>query len=402
VLCHDAEGEPQMTAPYLFVGLYDPQRDGETLREAARVYLMLAGADVAMPDWEVGPGTPLAPEGRPAWLEVLQAEPAGMAQVVVSLGGFEDATPEQRRELDAAVLDLVAGVRPAFATVAVEMTAEGLPELSWPESWPVFATGWADPTRLSAAQRLRFEDLAEAGVVAPYADGLAWGLDRVVRPDAEGPDVVPAALAAAVYEAWTGRVAPDPAERADHLPAPDVDPAAPIPQVWWWEQGGDPEALRDRLAAALPDVANPAVLPGEPGWQPVVCELMPGAAARGLDVLRRSVGAVTPSWAAVQPAGGLAVPGFDPDLPVTGVLVNPWVSKAWADDALPELEAALAGAYREEVADGVLWVTDQRLAEVPDESWGDDDVRWRRLVAVADILGRRARRDKVAAPPAAR
>jgi hypothetical protein len=137
---------------------------------------------------------------------------------------------------------------------------------------------------------------------------------------------------------------------------------------------------------------KPYVGSGEPGWQAIVCELAPGAAAHGLDLVRRTAGTVGASWAALQPAGGLAVPGMDPDLPMTGVLVNPWVSRAWAGEALPELEAVFAGAHREEVADGVLWVTDVRLADVPDPSWGDDDTRWDRLVAAAEVLGRVARR----------
>jgi hypothetical protein len=36
---------------------------------------------------------------------------------------------------------------------------------------------------------------------------------------------------------------------------------------------------------------------------------------------------------------------------MAGLLVNPWVSRAWAGEALPELEAVFAGAP-EKVADG--------------------------------------------------
>ena len=77
---------------------------------------------------------------------------------------------------------------------------------------------------------------------------------------------------------------------------------------------------------------------------------------------------------------------------MTGVLVNPWVSRDWAGAELAELETALAGAHREELAGGVLWVTEPGLADLPDASWADRDTRWDRLVDVAAILSRIAHR----------
>jgi hypothetical protein len=207
----------------------------------------------------------------------------------------------------------------------------------------------------------------------------------------------PLAVVAAAYEAWTGMATEPP----DDAPL-GFDPSTPIPQVWWWSQGEDPEAVRLRVdAAASGDVVADGARPraayvdpsGEPGWQAVVVDLAPGAAAEGLGLLRSTVGAVRPSWAALQPAGGLAVPGMDPDIPETGVLVNAWVSREWVGDQLSALEDVFAGAYREELADGVLWVTDSRIAELPDAAaWGDDDARWERLVAAADVLGGLARK----------
>ena len=380
-----------MSAPYLHVGLYDPDRDGEALREAARVHLMLAGADVERADggWEVRSGTPLAAGGRRAWLDVLPADDAGLLDVVVELGDLVLEPPEARRDLLVAALDLVTGVRPVLASVAVEEPPDGLADPRWPEASSLLVAGWVDPARAGAARRLRFDRLAESGVALPYADGLAWGLDDAVRPG--GPsrtaDAPPWALAAAAYEAWTGREAelPQPVPP----PRPEDDPAAAIPQLWWWSQAEDPHDVHARVTAALPDGVESWVDPsGEPGWQAVITQLGLGRAAEGLRLLRDAVDAVRPSWAAVQPTGGLAVPGMDPSLPMTGVLANPWVSRDWAGAELPALEAALAGTHREEVAGGVLWVTDPGLADLPDATWADDDVRWDRLVAVAAILGR--------------
>lgn len=380
-----------MSAPYLHVGLYDPERDGAALREAARVHLMLAGADVGSADgvWEVRSGTPLAAGGRRAWLEVLPAGDAGLVDVVVELGDVVLEPAEALREVLLAALDLVGGVRPVLATLAVEEPPDGLPDPGWPEASALLVAGWVDPARAGAARRLRFGRLAEAGVAVPYADGLAWGLDAAVRPGepSRTADAPPWVVAAAAYEAWTGREAELP--QPGPPPRPEDDPVAAIPQLWWWSQAEDPDAVRARVAAALPAGVESWVDPsGDPGWQAVITNLGHGRAAAGLDLLRDAVAAVRPSWAAVQPAGGLAVPGMDPGLPTTGVLANPWVSRAWAGTELPELEDALAGTHREEVGDGVLWVTDPRLADLPDESWAHDDVRWDRLVAVAAILSR--------------
>jgi hypothetical protein len=380
-----------VSAPYLHVGLYDPGRDGAALREAARVHLMLGGAEVERSDgvWEVSSGTPLAAGGRDAWLEVLPVDDGGLVDVVVELGDLVLGPPASRHDLLLAALDLVAGVRPVLATLAVEEPPDGLPDPGWPEASTLLVAGWVDPARAGAARRLRFDRLAEAGVAVPYADGLAWGLDDAVRPGEQSrtAGAPPWVVAAAVYEAWTGREAelPQPVPP----PRPEDDPAAAIPQLWWWSQDEDPDAVRERVEAALPDGVESWVDPsGDPGWQAVITNLGRGRAAAGLDLLRDAVAAVRPSWAAVQPAGGLAVPGMDPSLPMTGVLANPWVSRDWAGAELPELDDALAGTHREEFGDGVLWVTDPRLADLPDESWADDDVRWDRLVAVAAILSR--------------
>jgi hypothetical protein len=143
-----------MTAPYLHLGFYDPHRDAESVREAARVYLMVAGADVGPPDWRLGPGTPLADDGRPATLELVPtapggpegpAEPGGLAQLVVSLGELEGAPRDAWVATYAAALELAAGVRPAIATIAVEEPPAGIVAPSWPDSSRLFEAGWVDP-----------------------------------------------------------------------------------------------------------------------------------------------------------------------------------------------------------------------------------------------------------------
>jgi hypothetical protein len=389
-----------MSGPYLHVGLYDPDRDAAALREAARTYLLIAGADVepVAGRWTVGPGTALTADDRGAWLEELPRDEdgdSGLMQLVAELGELEFAPPADWRDLLLGALDLVSGVRPLIATVAVEEPPDALPDPDWQAATGLLSAGWVDVERCSAVRRLRFERLAQSGLAVPYGGGLAWGLTAVVRPEeaARAAGIGPWVAAAAAYEAWTGRAA-DP-EPDLPSPSPDEDPAAPVPQVWWWSQGEDPATVRSRVAGLLPEPVEARVdTSGDPGWQAVIADLERGEAAAGLELLRSSVAGVRPSWAALQPAGGLAVPGMDPDLPMTGVLVNPWVSREWAGAALPRLDRALSGAHREELGDGVLWVTDPRLADLPDASWSDDDVRWERLVEAAEILGELARQER--------
>jgi hypothetical protein len=386
-----------MSGPYLHVGLWDPDRDAAALREAGRTYLLIAGADVDAVGrrWAIGPGTALTADDRGAWLEELPREDGGLVQLVLELGELEFAPPEEWRNLLLAALDLVSGVRPLLATVALEEPPDALPDPDWVAASGLFSAGWVDVARCSNVRRLRFERLLESGLAVEYGGGLAWGLTAVLRPE-DAPRVAgiaPWLAAAAAYEAWTG-VAADPQPDLPP-PDPDDDPGAPVPQVWWWSQGEDPDAVRSRVADVLPEPVEARVdASGDPGWQAVIADLERGEAATGLDLLRASVDAVRPSWAALQPSGGLAVPGMDPELPMTGVLVNPWVSREWVGDELPELDRVFSGAHREEFGDGVLWVTDPRLADVPDTSWGDDDVRWDRLVAAAEILGQVARRER--------
>lgn len=392
-----------MTAPYLHVGLWDDRRDSGALLEEIRVHLLVEGADVPAESSDtsltVTGGTPLVGPDRTVTIESMAATRGGLVQLVIGVGDLSVRPVEDWRELMTAVSGVVTGVRPVLATVAVEEPPDALPDPSWAAASPLLGTGWVDVKRCTTVQRLRFADLVDLGIAAPHGDGLAWSDDAALSLTGRVSPAAPLAVAAAVFEAWTGiaAAAPD--------PATDVaDPSLPIPQVWWWSQGEDPEAVRLRVEAATGTAGSPgsngAATPkpyvdpsGDPGWQPVIADLPPGAAGDGLELLRSTVEQVRPSWAALQPAGGLAVPGMDPEIPATGVLVNPWVSREWMAEDLVTLERIFEGAYREEFAGGVLWVTDCRVAQLPDAAaWSDDDARWERLVAAADVLGGTARK----------
>lgn len=109
-----------------------------------------------------------------------------------------------------------------------------------------------------------------------------------------------------------------------------------------------------------------------------------------IDDLRQTLGEIAPSWAGVQQRSGFIMPGPDdnPQTAFLGIVIHPWIG-----DALSEMDRALAGCHREEVADGILWITDPDLA--PDsrfaDDWYDPETRLERLSAAAMILGRVAR-----------
>jgi hypothetical protein len=385
----------EVSAPYLHVGLYDPDRDGEALREAVRVHLLLAGADVERSgtSWEVSAGTPLAAGGRRAWLEVLPAGGAGLVDVVVELADLVLEPPEARHDLMLAALDLVGGVRPVLATVAVEEPPDGLPDPGWPEASTLLVAGWVDPARGRRARRLRFERLAEGDVAVPYADGLAWGLDDVVRPGlpSRTAAVPPWVVAAAAYEAWTGHVAE--VAQPGAPPRPDDDPAAAIPQLWWWSQAEDPRrrprAGRGRTAGRRRLLGRPVRRAGLAGG-----DHEPRLGPRG----RRPAPAARRRRRSPPVVGGRAAgrrarrPRHGPEPADDRRPHEPWVSRDWAGSELPELEAALAGTQPRGGRRRRALGDRPAPGRPPDESWADDDVRWDRLVAVAAILSRIAHR----------
>jgi hypothetical protein len=116
--------------------------------------------------------------------------------------------------------------------------------------------------------------------------------------------------------------------------------------------------------------------------------------SEGLELLRRWIRILTPTWGALLPDSGIAVPGLTPEIPSTGVLHDFWINGTWtADDLGRRLLATLDGAHREDLVDGTLLVTDPAL--VPGEvlaGWCyDPEARWDRLVDAAALLAALAR-----------
>lgn len=178
-----------------------------------------------------------------------------------------------------------------------------------------------------------------------------------------------------------------------------LDLPGALPELWFWAADrSDEQLIADVRSWATREGHPPddvGVGPnGLPGWFPVVLELGEDVdAATGLVPLRRAVAAVHPSWAALLPESGIAVPGLAPDIPSTGVLPNVWVNDAWIDGQRERLLHVLEGAHREELAGGVLIMTDQDL--VPDGRFADwcydPAARWDRLVDAAAVLAAAAR-----------
>lgn len=351
-----------MTAPLLYIGCWDPFRRAGRLVADVRAALALLG--------------------RPADVEELGR---GLVAVVVPVGDLAVAQDGDWAPLAAALGEFVLAVRPALASVTVEVRPDALGGADWPALCLLLPTGWVDLAQCSPGQVEAFQRLVAHGVATPYGPGVWWSADPVLALE-DTPERLPAeAMAAAVYAAWTG-----------HEPAPP--PLVPTPpesprELWFWS-GGAEDALLRRVAAATPGLAVSLDPAGEPGWRPVIARAdADRPVADLLDVLRSTVGVVAPSWAGVQPRGGLTVPGADPDLPVTGVVIHPWVATGWIGADLSRLDDTLAGCHREQVGGGVLWVTDPDAApDTPFEAgWSDPGTRWERLVRAAAVLADVAR-----------
>jgi hypothetical protein len=277
----------------------------------------------------------------------------------------------------------------------VELSVDLVPDPPPQLSELLFNVGWVDPNRLDERQRRAFDQALQHGPRADVAGGWWWSGDASLDPLGRTAEDPPG-LARAVYGAWTGRPAPAPAEE-EGWPS---DMPTGLPELWFWSAERDEEELAAdvwewAVSEGVPPESIGVGLNGEPGWFPVVVDLDPDAdLTAGLDRLRRAVAAVRPSWAALLPESGIAVPGLTPDIPSTGVVPNVWVSAAWMpDEARAHLDTVLDGAHREEITGGVLWVTDPEL--VPDGRFADwcydPAAKWDRLVDAASILAITAR-----------
>ena len=101
-----------------------------------------------------------------------------------------------------------------------------------------------------------------------------------------------------------------------------------------------------------------------------------------LQDLRKAVVTVEPDWAALQPRGGFAVPGLDPDLPASGVLDHPWVRRQWIGDRAAGAAGGAGSGHPRAVGDGLLFVTarDPRAPQTGATPWVSSDERYAAVV----------------------
>jgi hypothetical protein len=334
---------------------------------------------------------------------------AGMGGLVDVRIEYADLAPALRRPFRAigsVLAEVVVAVRPAIAAVSREVGPAGLSQLNWAQAPELLDVGWVREATLDPAQREAFEALRRRRWVRRLGDGLTWGAGRMwsltdgmLRGDGED-------LSAAIFEAWTGMPAsprtpsPDPLaalvlESNPLLPEAEVDQdelnRVNPPELWFWHHAVDEDELVDRVATALPQYEVEYDEMAQERWRPVVAYPPAGVADQEslLQDLRQAVVTVEPDWAALQPRGGFAVPGLDPDLPAMGVLDHPWVSRRWLGDRLAELRAALSPVVPEEVGDGLLFVTarDPRAPQTGATPWVSSDERYAAVVEAARILG---------------
>jgi hypothetical protein len=388
----------------MWIGLWDPERDDRELLEACAASLAGAGARVRRATGDDGRAMvvvdhypALCPPG-----EELAVEPprdaanlgGGLVALAVPLPWLDeqpDPAAAWARFLDA-LGRLLADVQPLLVACPVELGVDELPDPDPADADGLFQTGWVNHRRLDPRRREAFDHALRDGPRAELAGGWWWSAhpdrDPAGRGAADGRG-----LSRAVYAAWTGHAAPEPPL------AEVVEEAAGEPQLWLWAADRDDHQLLADVAAWAERAGyQPGDVElgteGAPGWLPVIVSLGAGTEpATGLARLRDVVGAVKPSWAALQPESGLLVPGVDPDIPSTGVLEHVWVSHGWIGGHLDRLAEVLDGAHREELAGGTLFVTEPGL--LPRDrlaGWaGDPEVRWDRLVEAAMVLAEAAR-----------
>jgi len=392
-----------MPGPLLYLGLWDAEVSSLGLLDRVCTHLAGAGATIERAH-EFGAVirdfAPFVADGDTAGVHIIdpQGGPDGLLQVVTSIEDINGSPrPVWRPFLDQ-VLALVQAVNPALAVVAVEWPADDLPDPDWESATMLFNTGWVNLSKCRLEQRAAFEDILRLGLASRLGDGVWWSIWDDLNPENE-PNVHPQPLfLARVYEAWTGRK-PSP-EQLD-WPEPvtlSAEEMAPR-QLWFWSASTSVEILEQRvaLAAKTRGLATKVSDFGQLApWPIVISQFVPlGRSIEALlKDLRAIVGQIALSWAGVQPKSGFVMPGPDAQNPFLSIVTHPWVSREWIGDELPRLEEALAGCHREELAAGILWITDPDL--VPDghfaDDWYDAHERFERLIAAAEVLGQAARR----------
>jgi hypothetical protein len=393
----------------MWVGLWEPDTTDAALLEACAASLERAGARVTRGTDDAGSPyalcrryEALCPPDDELVLEPgrLSGGPGGLVALILPVDHFDQhpklkpakAWARMRRALER----LLADVRPLLVACPIELSVEDLPAPPPEAAGLLFVTGWVAPDRLDSGRREAFERALRNGPRAEMAGGWWWSAHPDLDPAGRGaPDAE--ALSDAVYEAWTGQGAPPVSPAPEALPAGGPWGAA---ELWFWDAGrDDDQLLADAVAAALTEGLDSASVDlgpnGAPGWFPVVISLDGHQSlSDGLELLRRWIGVLMPTWGALLPESGIAVPGLTPEIPSTGVLPNVWVNGAWtADDLGRRLLATLEGAHREDLAGGTLLVTDPMLvpgAELA-EWCHDPEVRWDRLVDAAALLAALAR-----------
>ena len=401
-----------MPGPSLWVAVWDPDRDDEGLVDALATALERAGAKVRRARRD---GEPLAlfqryqafgPPGEELAIEPARpgGGPGGLVQFAVDVAFFEEHPKLKPAKAWGRFRDglgrLLGEVRPLLAVCAVEFPVDELPDPPPETAEHLFRTGWVNPERLDEQRRRAFERALDGGPVSELAGGWWWSADPALDPAGLGA-ADERALTRALYQAWTER--PLLASLGEE-PAAHSGPLAPC-ELWFWAADRDDEQLLADVRAWAEGEGHGAGTVGlgsngAPGWFPVTLSFGDDAEpAAALAALRQAVARVQPSWGALLPESGIAVPGLTPDYPSTGVLPNVWVQRDWiGGERLERLRTALDGAHAEELAGGVLLVTmPELLPEGQFAEWcRDPAARWDRLVDAAAILAEAARASRPA------
>jgi hypothetical protein len=379
-----------MSDSQVHCGLYDPDRPTDELLAATADAALAAGLGPAL-----GASVVAIPfEGR-----------GGLVDLRIE---YADLAPELRSPwtaIGSRLAEVITSVQPALAAAGHDLEPGSLPSMTWTQARTLLEVGWVRLSTLTPQQHAAFESLRRRRLVRRSGDGLTWGTGRmwaltdgILRGDGED-------LTAAVFEAWTGTTAAPRTPARDlvaelgidsnpFLPEAEVDQdelnRVSPPELWFWHHDLDEDELVRRVETALPQYEVAYDEDQSERWRPVVAYPPTGLTDQEslLQDLRTAVVTVEPDWAALQPRGGFAVPGLDPDLPASGVLDHPWVRRQWIGDRSAALRAALAPVAPEPVGDGLLFVTarDPRNPGADPGVWPSSAARYAAVVEAARIL----------------
>lgn len=395
-----------MQPPYLSLSLWDPVRGNRNILDSIKDFATGRGGEIVGADDEsiIVKRFPTAGLRRDyaTRVEIVSFSHGDeQVEVTMPLGEYAESTsnvdPVAWRPLATDVLALIQEISPAIAAVGYDFSAASLPSPNFEDVYQAIIGGWIDLRRCSEQQRSAFDALIQRNIASREGNGAWWCTWSPLNLAAMPSNVGRLEASAAIYEALSGNEAPEEPQHPEPIEIVD------LPQLWYWR----PDAEVEVFTRVVSDALKPLNL--EPwirfddypiGWLTGCAEVEAKDALTPalLRQFRRTLEVIRPKWA------GIISSNVDWPLGVIleelGESIGPpiadlWVDRSWAHPILPDLESLFQGAHREEIANGILWVTHASLVpDAVDRPGTSEEIRNREL-EIAATLGRAVRQSVI-------